>query len=423
MIRIRQIKIPVSQSNPQAHLEKKILKCLRITAKELISWQIKKEAIDARNKNNIFWVYEVDVKVKDEAKITLSRDILLEEAKTYQVPKKGEIKLTEPIYIVGSGPAGLFAAYLLTSLNYPVVVFERGEAIANRIKDVEIFWQTGKLNPESNVQFGEGGAGTFSDGKLNTSVKDRRNLIQKVLEILVENGAPKEILYQHQPHIGTDNLRQVVVNMRHKIMAQGGKFYFNSKLTDIITQDNKLEAIEINNIEKIPCHNLILTIGHSARDTIRMLQQHDLTMEPKGFAVGIRIMHDQAMINESQYGKWASILPNASYKLTHTTTKGRGVYSFCMCPGGFVINAASETNGLAINGMSNYRRDSGIANSAIVVTVKPEDFGNTIAGALSFQQNLEQTAYELGQGKIPLQLWRDYQNNVASTKLGQVRPM
>ncbi len=419
MIRVRQIKIPVTAKKEEL-FRPLIAQKLHISEDKIINYHLNKEAIDARDKQNIYYVYELDVEVKDEEKIlkkNKSNDVLIAPWEKYVLPEAGTQKIKGQIVVVGTGPAGLFAAYLLADAGYKPLVIERGKMVDERLKDVETFWQEGKLNPESNVQFGEGGAGTFSDGKLNTLVKDKRHLGKKVKEIFIENGAPREISYIYNPHIGTDKLRKVVKNMREKIIAMGGSFLFNTKLTNIIRENNALKAIEVNNKEIIPCQNLILAIGHSARDTFKMLLEHDLKMEAKPFAVGIRIMHDQKLINENQYGKFARLLPNASYKLTYTTKDKRGVYSFCMCPGGYVVNASSENQRLAINGMSDYNRDSGVANSAIVVTVAPIDYGKNILDGMHYQEQMESLAYNLASGKIPVQRWQDFQNNLVSTNL------
>ena len=332
--------------------------------------------------------------------------------------------LTYRPIVVGSGPAGLFCAYMLALHNYKPIVIERGQDVDKRIIDVETFWQTGILNPSSNVQFGEGGAGTFSDGKLNTLVKDPLNRHRKVFEIFVEAGAKEEILYENKPHIGTDLLIDIVKNIRYKIIAMGGEFRFDTCLTNIICDKQNLVGIQVNNNRIINTEVLVLAIGHSARDTFKMLSESSLTMQSKPFAVGVRIQHPQSLINKSQYGVVNhSILPNASYKLTHKASNGRGVYTFCMCPGGYVVNASSETNMLAINGMSNYKRDSENANSAVIVTVNPKDFGNDIMSGVEFQRELERKAFIEGKGNIPIQLYGDFKHNKISECFGNIKPI
>lgn len=416
MLRVRQIRLLVSKDSI-SHLKNKVASKLHILPQEILKMTINKKAIDARNKKEIFYTYEIDVKVVDEEKILKnnnSLDIFKVTKTKYVLPQKGREKLTSRIVIVGAGPAGLFAAYLLAEAGFKPLVIERGKMIDERVKDVEAFWQNGLLNSESNVQFGEGGAGTFSDGKLNTLVKDKENLSQKVFDIFISCGAPDEIKYLHNPHIGTDNLRQVIKRMRNKIIAMGGEFRYETKLTDIVLKNKQLTHIIVNGKEKIACQNLILALGHSARDTFKMLYTKDIRMVAKAFAVGVRIMHPQELIDKNQYGSFAKFLPPASYKLTYTTKDNRGIYSFCMCPGGYVVNASSEVNKLAINGMSNYKRDSQVANSALIVTVTPEDFGASPLDGIKFQQDLETKAYNLAQGKIPLQTWQDFLDNKPS---------
>ena len=398
MIRIRQIKIPIEKDNLN-HLKKKASIILNCPETDIKTISISKKSLDARKKPNIFYIYEVDVDVKNEEhllkKHQLNKDIFLTPEEKYIYPKIGNKKLKHRPIIVGSGPAGLFCAYLLAELGYKPIIIERGEKIEERVKSVENFWKTGILNKNSNVQFGEGGAGTFSDGKLNTLVKDKSFRMKKVFEIFVESGANKDILYTNNPHIGTDVLRKVIINLRKKIIDFGGEFYYNTTLTNINIKENKMTSIEINHKEIIETDILVLAIGHSARDTFEMLNKKDFSLEPKPFAGGLRIQHPQELINVNQYGKNNKYLPPASYKLTYQTKEGRGVYSFCMCPGGYVVNASSEEKRLAINGMSYHDRNSLNANSAIVVTVSPKDYGTNPLDGLTFQRNLEEKAYIL----------------------------
>ena len=425
MIRIRQIKVNIELDNID-ELKRQISKKLRINMSDILSVKIEKKSIDARDKNNIYFVYEVDVLVNGENIIlrkVKSNDVFISPKEVFQFNITGENKMKLRPVIVGSGPAGLFCAYMLAMYGYKPLIIERGEIVDERIKTVEKFWKTGILNNNSNVQFGEGGAGTFSDGKLNTLVKDKNFCMKKVFEIFVEHGANENILYESKPHIGTDVLRGVVASIRNKIIDMGGEFRFNTCLTDINIKDNKLESIIVNNNEEILCDNLILAIGHSARDTFYMLEKNNIYMESKPFAVGIRVMHPQDMINKSQYGKFASYLKPASYKLTYTTENNRGVYSFCMCPGGYVVNASSEQGLIAINGMSNNARDTLNANSAIVVTVSLSDYGNSVLDGIEFQRSLERKAYEIGNGKIPVQLLGDYYENKKSSSFKDVEPI
>ena len=310
---------------------------------------------------------------------------------------------------------------MLSKEGYNVLLIERGEKVEDRVKTIEEFWNNNKLNENSNVQFGEGGAGTFSDGKLNTLKKDKENRQKEVFKIFVENGAPEEILYDSKPHIGTDILRTVIKNMREKIINFGGTIRYNTCLTNINIENNKIKSIIVNNTEEIETNDLILAIGHSARDTFKMLYDKGIYMEPKPFAVGIRIQHPQKMINESQYGVGVD-LPPASYKLTYQTKEKRGVYSFCMCPGGFVVNASSENNRLAINGMSNYKRNEENANSALIVTVSKDDYGNNPLDGIEFQRKLEEKAFKAGNGVIPIQTYKGFKEN-KTDNLGNINPV
>ena len=426
MLRVRQIKIEVTKNNVE-NIKSELAKKLKVKEDYINEFYIRKQSLDARNKNEIYYVYEVDVDIKDERKVLnkiKSNDILKSPDLNYKFNITGKNKLKNRPIIVGSGPAGLFAAYLLAENNYKPIIIERGDKIENRINKVKQFWESGKLDTESNVQFGEGGAGTFSDGKLNTMVSDTNNRARKVFETFVSCGANEEILYSYKPHIGTDLLIDVVKNMREKIIEMGGSFLYNSCLTNIIIENNKVEKIEINHEKYIDCDILVLAIGHSARDTFKMLYDLNLDMTSKAFAIGLRVSHRQDMINYSQYGeKYKNILPPATYKLTYKASNGRGVYSFCMCPGGYVVNASSELGHLAINGMSEHKRDSKNANSAIIVTVNQKDFGNNVLDGIEFQRNLEKKAFDLGNGKIPIQLLKDFKSNKISEKFGNVEPI
>ncbi len=424
MIKISQIKIDCFLEQEE-HIPKKILGKLHIKREELLDYQILRRSIDARDKNQIFYVYEVALDIKNkEGILKHNKDSNITSFKlnnyNYNLePKNKDIK---PI-IVGLGPAGLFAAYVFVLNGIKPLIIERGEDIDSRIKTIEKFWKTNILNENSNVQFGEGGAGTFSDGKLNTLTKDKEGRGRFVLKTFVQFGADPDILISNTPHIGTDVLRRVIKNMRHFLEENGAIIRFNTCLTNINYQDNQITSININNHEAINTNKLILAIGHSARDTFRMLHEKNVFMEAKPFAVGLRIQHPQELINKSQYGtKYKDHLGAANYKLTHTSSNGHGVYSFCMCPGGYVVNASSTKNHLAINGMSNYKRDSKNANSALVVTVGSSTYGNTLFAGLEFQEELERKAYNLGEGNIPLQLLKDYFNNQKSTALGTVVP-
>lgn len=420
MIQIQQLKLPITHTKEE--LKNKIHKLLRVTSEQILSYQIVKQSIDARKKREIHYVYTVEVETDMDEKAVRrlhQNNIQYIEKVPYQFPLPGRKELSSRPVIVGSGPAGLFCAYMLALSGYAPIVLERGKTVKERQADVKTFWETGILNTESNVQFGEGGAGTFSDGKLNTLVKDSFGRNRKVLEIFTECGAPEEICYEAKPHIGTDLLSAVIPAMRQKITEAGGMFLFESCLTDIRIQNERITAIEINHTNWIGTQVLVLAIGHSARDTFEMLLSRQVPMEAKAFAVGLRVEHLQELISQNQYGTAFVSLPPASYKLTARGVQDRGVYSFCMCPGGYVVNASSEEKRLAVNGMSYYNRDSANANSAIIVSVIPEDFGTE--GALSgiaFQRRLEEQAFILGSGAIPQQLYGDFKRRQLSKSYG-----
>lgn len=435
MIRISQLKLPITHTSDD--LKKKILKILRISESELLSWQIQKQSIDARKKPQLFYIYSVDVTVKNESsvkkKVKNGQVIFGKKPVRYTFPDSGNQPLLHRPVIIGTGPAGLFCGYMLALAGYRPILLERGENVERRTKDVEDFWSGGKLNPNSNVQFGEGGAGTFSDGKLNTLVNDKLGRNTKVLEIFHEHGAPGEILYQSKPHIGTDILSSVIRNMRETICAHGGEVRFHSQVTDIRTSAadgrEQLTGLLVCDLhtgkeELIPADVAVFAIGHSARDTFTMLKEHELSIEPKSFAVGVRIEHPQSMINQDQYGThYPDCLPAAPYKLAVNLENGRGVYTFCMCPGGYVVNASSEDRRLAVNGMSYSRRDGENANSAVIVTVTPEDYGTGDAlSGMEYQRRLEEAAYLTGNGKIPVQLFDDFCKNKTSEGPKEILP-
>ncbi len=428
-------------------MKRKCAGLLRIQPGQIKKAELVRRSVDARKKPDIVYSCVIDVTVdREQAVLKKSRckQIEIVKQETYQFPEQCAGKLTAPIVIVGMGPAGLFCGYLLAQAGYRPILLERGQDVDSRKAAVEEFWKSGVLNPDSNVQFGEGGAGTFSDGKLNTTIKDQGGRIRKVLEIFVENGAPDDILYEAKPHIGTDVLFKVVKSMRERILHWGGQVRFESCVTDIYTESDarpggsqrtgaiekgvneRLEpaadmshitGVEINGAEYLSCSALILAVGHSARDTFSLLQRKKIPMEPKPFAVGFRVIHPQKLINESQYGvEEHTLLGAAPYKMTARTSSGRGVYTFCMCPGGYVVNASSEPGHTAVNGMSYHARAGKFANSAVIVTVNEKDFDrqDELAG-VRFQRELERKAYESGRGAIPVERYGEFRAGVSGS--------
>ncbi len=426
MIRLQQLKFDLDHKKEDVKI--KILKMLRIQSNQLIGYTIVKKSIDARKKKEIKIVYTVDVKVKDEEIIVENskKPLTITKPKSYIFPYS-TCNLDDRPVIVGTGPAGLFSALILAEQGLRPILLERGQDVDQRVKDVQTYFETGRLSTTSNVQFGEGGAGTFSDGKLNTMVKDKFMRNRRVLEEFVACGAPKDILYDNKPHIGTDYLREVVKRMREKITGLGGEVRFNSLVTSLIIENKAVVGVRINESEDIKTNNVVLAIGHSARDTFGMLRDMKVSMEKKPFAIGVRIEHPQNMISRRQYGEYYQhkALPVADYKLSHHCQNGRGVYSFCMCPGGYVVNASSELEHVVTNGMSNYLRNEENANSALLVNVTPEDFPqDDVLAGVTFQRKWESLAFIAGGSNyhIPIQLLGDFMDNRPSTTLGQVKP-
>lgn len=421
--RLSEIKIDINASGKD--LLGIIAKKLSIPVAEISEYKIIRKSVDARKKDRLFFVYAVDVSLTDRgAKLVSRRKIpgltLREpEIETGLVPG-GNLFKGRPV-VVGAGPAGLFAALTLARHGYCPIVFERGNDVQTRQREVQEFWQNRLLNTNSNVQFGEGGAGTFSDGKLTTRINDPR--VRKVLTDFVGAGAPEEILYLQKPHIGTDKLRTVVKNLRLTLQELGANIYFGSTVTEILTENGCVRGVVVNNQQEVPTELVITAIGHSARDTYEMLHKSGCTVEQKAFAIGVRIEHPQEMVDSAQYGQFAGH-PNlgaADYQLVYKNDElQRAAYTFCMCPGGHVVAAASEKHTVVTNGMSDYARDSGIANSALVVSVGPDDFDSShpLAG-IEFQRQWEGAAYKAGGSNYnaPAQLAGDFLAGKASTSL------
>ena len=431
MLRINEIRSDHELNTEE--LYKKTAKILGIRVSELKELHIIKKSLDARRKNDIKHIYAVAVSVPNEEKLIFKlkdRRVSLYAEKSYSLPKpvSGVLRENPPV-VVGFGPAGMFAALCLSYAGLHPLILERGDEVEIRAGKVKELWDKGILDTESNVQFGEGGAGTFSDGKLNTGIRDKENRNRFVLKSFVKYGASEAILTDNKPHIGSDVLRRIVKNIRCDIIDHGGSFRFRSRFTGYETdRDGLLKGIYINDEEFMSCERLILAIGHSARDTFEGLRNASLKMEPKSFAVGIRVQHLQEDINRAMYGEERErIRRNADYKLTFRAPSGRGVYSFCMCPGGYVVNSSSEDKMLCINGMSYSGRDGLNANSAIVVTVSPSDYtemGYGQAGVLSgmeFQRELERRAFSEGRGMIPCQRLDDFRENRVSYGFGKIK--
>ena len=433
MIRINQIKIPIFEIGSDKEREisivsKKAAALLKCRQKDIRKLQIVKKSADARDKDNILFVYSIAVRLHDSitgpsaetegsyiARLK-NKNIVQETKAPLVIPKISSS--VQPI-IIGSGPCGLFAALTLTESGFKPIILERGFDEAERRRRTELFFETGKLDPDCNIQFGEGGAGTFSDGKLNTGIKDRGGFIDYVLRSFVKFGADESIIYDQKPHVGTDVLCDIVRNIREYIAAKGAAYIFGARFDGIEAKDNSLTAVYYTDVKTGKRHCIdtdcaVLGIGHSARDTYEMLKETGIDMERKAFAVGVRIQHPQKLIDSSLYGEdrlseKEEILGPASYKLTHRAENGRNIYSFCMCPGGHVVNSSSEPERLCINGMSYNKRDSGVANSALIVNVTPEDFpSDDVLSGIEFQRILENKAYEAASGVIPCETFREF---------------
>ncbi len=438
MIRVSQLKcIPERVTMPDGSMDRSLLiqkaaACMGIAQAQIKQLFIRRRSIDARKKPEIFYIFSVDVVLSgmtDEQFLlkNKAKDCQKSPWKEYSFPEEGEKRLSGRPLVVGMGPAGLFCAYALAMHGYRPVLVERGRDVDARTKDVARFWREGLLQPNSNVQFGEGGAGAFSDGKLNTLIKDKDGRSAEVLRILCEHGAGEEICYDQKPHLGTDVLCGIVRRMREKIAALGGEIRFETQMIGFSLEDGRITEVKAvgtgtkkEEQSVIPCGAVVLAIGHSARDTVQTLYKLGVPMEAKPFAVGLRVEHPQRFINESQYGTAdAGVLGAAAYKLTAQAKSGRGVYTFCMCPGGYVVNASSEPGMLAVNGMSYSGRDTKNANSAVIVTVSPADYGDeTPLSGIAFQRALERLAYEAGGGKVPVERYGDYKAEVLAERYG-----
>ncbi len=429
MLRITELKLPID--HPDEDLRPALLQRLGIASDELLEYTLFKRSYDARKKSSeLCFIYTIDFEVRDEAALLLrlADDRHLNPAPdvSYKVVGHAPEGLTERPVVVGFGPCGIFAGLLLAQMGFKPIILERGKEVRQRTKDTWGLWRKNVLNPESNVQFGEGGAGTFSDGKLYSQIKDPKFHGRKVLHEFVKAGAPEEILYVSKPHIGTFRLTGVVENMRHQIEALGGEVRFEQRVTDVLIDNGQLQGVVLDGGERIDSRHVIMALGHSARDTFRMLHSRGVYMEAKPFSVGFRIEHPQSLIDRARLGKYAGHpkLGAADYKLVHHAKNGRSVYSFCMCPGGTVVAATSEPNRVVTNGMSQYSRNERNANSGIVVGITPEDYPGSPLAGIELQERLESHAYVLGGStyEAPAQLVGDFIAGKTSQALGSVEP-
>jgi len=428
MLRLTQLKLCLDHS--EADLRQAVLVRLRLDADDLLAVNIVRRGVDARKRSAISFVYTLDLQLRDEAAALLrcagDRQIAPAPDRRYRFVTKAPAALATRPLVIGTGPCGLFAALVLAQMGFRPLLLERGKPVRERARDTFAFWRGGRLSPESNVQFGEGGAGTFSDGKLHSQIRDPQYRGYKVLTELVRAGAPAEILYLAKPHIGTFRLVTVVENMRATLLALGGEVRFQTRVDDIEIENGCLRAVLVNGGERIAADHVVLAVGHSARDTFEMLARRGVAMEAKPFSIGLRIEHPQSLIDRARYGKQAGhpLLGAADYKLVHHCRNGRSVYSFCMCPGGTVVAAASEAGGVVTNGMSQYSRSERNANSGIVVGVGPDDYpGGPLAG-IAFQRHWEERAYAAGGSSYaaPAQLVGDFIKGRPSQVLGSVQP-
>lgn len=427
MLRLTELKLPLD--HPEDALRAAVRDRLGIADADLLSVSIARRGYDARRRSAIVLVYALDVAVRDQAAILARRlpGVTVAPDTTYRFPVHVETPARRPV-VIGTGPAGFMAALTLAQMGFRPLILERGKVVRERTKDTWGLWRRNVLNPESNVQFGEGGAGTFSDGKLYSGIKDPRFLTRKLLREFVDAGAPEEILYVSKPHIGTFRLVTVVETIRAKIEALGGEYRFGSRVDDIALDENRhVRGVVLSSGEEISTDFVILAIGHSARDTFAMLRRHGVFLEAKPFSVGARIEHPQSMIDRARFGAFAGhpLLGAADYKLVHHASNGRAVYSFCMCPGGRVVAATSETGGVVTNGMSQYSRSEFNANAGLVVGLSPADFpGDDVLAGVAFQRELEHLAFQAGGGTYaaPAQTVGDFLAQKESRTLAEVVP-
>tara|TARA_B100001059_G_scaffold165815_1_gene165391 strand:+ start:9055 stop:10683 length:1629 start_codon:yes stop_codon:yes gene_type:complete len=430
MIRINELQLPLD--HPTDALRPAIVARLKITDAQLVDFTVFKRSYDARKKNSeITFVYIIDVTLDNEAPVLErfadDRNVRPAPDTAYYPVAQAPEGLTERPLIIGFGPCGLFAALTLAQMGFKPIVLERGKDVRKRTKDTWALWRNKVLSPESNVQFGEGGAGLFSDGKLYSQIKDPKFYGRKVMHEFVRAGAPEEIMFVSKPHIGTFRLTGVVSSMREEIKALGGEVRFESRVTDFLLEDGRIEGVQLDNGEEIRSRYVVLALGHSARDSFRKLHERGVYVEAKPFAVGFRIEHPQSLIDKARLGKYAGHpeLGAADYKLVHHAKNGRAVYSFCMCPGGMVVAATSEPGRVVTNGMSQYSRNERNANAGIVVGIHPEkDFPGSPLAGVELQEQLESRAYELGGSDYcaPGQLVGDFIRGKASSSLGEVQP-
>ena len=434
MLRLTEVKLPLD--HPESEIKAAILNRLKIGADELVGYSIFRRGVDARKTVAIVLIYTLDVEVKDQVallkRLQGDRHVSITPDTSYKFVAKAPTKLTRRPVVIGIGPCGLFAGLILAQMGFRPIILERGKAVRERTKDTWGLWRKSVLDPESNVQFGEGGAGTFSDGKLHSQIKDPHHYGRKVLTEFVNAGAPPEILYMSKPHVGTFRLVAMVEHMRETIQGLGGEIRFQSKVADLDIEKGggqmpgQVRGVVLADGQYIATDHVVLAVGHSARDTFQMLYDRGVYVEAKAFSIGFRIEHPQPLIDRARFGNNAGhpLLGAADYKLAHHCHNGRSVYSFCMCPGGTVVAAASEPGGVVTNGMSQYSRNERNANAGIVVGITPEDYpGHALAG-IAFQRHWEARAFEAGGGNYcaPAQLVGDFMAGRPSTALGSVPP-